>query len=213
MGKAIEKRSNGFLANVNVEVALDIMRENTGGDELSVDDLTTIRIPGGGGKFWTLPDPETGEDAPASDFAAVVLAQQAVRKYWSTSLDEATEKSAPECISPDGIEGVGDPGGVCEACGVIDRCKRFKNVLLIREGVSIPEILVLPPGSFFPMKRFGLRLGNTGKRISMIVTRFGLEQTDNPQGKTYSRVMPSVERDLVESDYDSINSIRNLFIR
>ena len=45
----------------------DIMAENMGGEQLSVSDLTIIKVPSGGGTTWSIPAIDGDIDFMASD--------------------------------------------------------------------------------------------------------------------------------------------------
>jgi len=179
--------------------AMEVMRANLGGELPTPADFTRIRVPAGGGTTWEIPsidgDPES---AKSIDGVIVYIARR--RAYWaSTNLTG----EPPQCASNDCITGIGNPGGACEKCpfnqfgsatkgdGSMGRgkaCKESKLIFLLRANQTLPDIVIVPPGSLRVIKSYQLKIGVP---YWSIVTRLSLERVQNKDGIAYAQIKPS----------------------
>lgn len=161
-----------------------------GADDISVFNLTRVKVPSSGATTWEVPSLE-----PTKTLDAVIIAAQTARQYYEKAAgDEGTVSGTPpDCASADGVTGHGSPGGACATCPLAafgGGCKKRKHCLLLIEGSILPVFLNLPPGSLGNLRDYQLQelVGRQGgKRLVQVVTRIGLEATKNPQGQPYSK--------------------------
>jgi len=181
--KLAQKEKETWIAKVNI----DTLIANTGG-AVSEFDLDRVRLSGGG---WQAPTLE-GSLANAPTLTGVIVHWRDCRAYWSSDMSSGT--SAPDCFSRDSKVGVGTPGGDCTMCqysqfgsdgGRGQACKLMRQLLLLQEGELIPKIVILPPTSVGPCRKYFLRLASAGKPIWSVITELGIAQARNAQGITY----------------------------
>ena len=201
-----------------------MLQENTGGDEISVGDLERINIPTGGGQRWTVPSAEGEREAEA--LTGVIVHQQTSRAYWPGEF--RGEGAEPDCTSPDGEWGFGNPGDKlraagrgCATCpmaqwgsdpngGRGQACKLMKRLYILLPGEILPHVLVLPPSSIAIIKKYLLRLG--ANPYYGVVTRIGLERVKNATGINYSRIVPTLVTKLSTDQTASVSRYRDSLI-
>ncbi len=190
-----------------VDAFMNVVEANLKGEILSSHDLERIRLPTGGNLNWSLPSID-GE-VPAKTFEAVILHHQCNRAFWKTGIENGSK--APDCSSVDGDTGNGDPGGLCEECphskygsdkGKSRRqaCRQAKLIYLLCPESYLPTVLVLPPSSLKPFKKFVLRLSASNIAATGIVVSFGLEKTTNRSKIAYSLATFSVAATLNDEE-------------
>lgn len=176
----------------------EVIRENMGGEQVSPSDLSRIKVPSGGGLTWEVPSADGVEPAKVIDGVIIHICRR--RAYWSNPNPTG---DPPDCASDDCIEGKGDPGGPCEACpynefgssrkgdgseGRGKACKESKLLFTLRPGQSLPDVVVIPPGSLKAVKQYQLKLG---KPYWSVVTRLALKKATNKDGIAYAQVEPT----------------------
>lgn len=196
----------------------EIVEANVGPAGFSVSDLDRIVMPSGGQPFWSVPD-LSGEPSAEKAIEGVIIEWQDRRAYWARSLDESGGGSPPDCSSDDGITGVGDPGGACEACplskfgsgpdGVGQACKQMRMLYMLREDQILPVVITAPPTSLAPVRQYMLRL--TSRRVPYygVLTSLELEQTTNQGGIKYSKIKPVLVDRLDASVAEKVKSMRD----
>ena len=128
------------------------IRANLGdAGSVGVFDLDTIRVPAAGGQRFAVPSLEGEQEAKAIE--GVVVAWKDPRAYWRLSMGSGGGANAPDCSSPDGVRGVGDPGGDCATCPMNQwgsavgddgkpkkgkACKEMRNLFIVRPSDRIP---------------------------------------------------------------------------
>ena len=189
MGKEVAKvEPGGFLAFKNDAEVKAVIDANIGaGVSVSPLELERTKLPTGGGQAWQL-----GDDV-AKTFDCIIAAWHNCRGYWP---GEFGSNTPPQCSSPDGITGYGDPGGACRNCPhdwKNDRnsgqptCKEKIRLFLIREGRVLPTMLSLPVMSIKPFRAYMLELTSSHVKIYHdVVTRIGLSAEKNQGGINFS---------------------------
>lgn len=181
---------------------LQTMRDNVGGGALTEFDLDRVKVPAGGATTWEVPGLETSS-TQALD--GIIVHWREPRAYWSRPLEDSGGSAAPDCSSPDGVRGVGDPGGACEPCplnqwgtatrnGVTGRgkaCRQTRLLLMLRPDDLLPVAVIAPPTSLGPLRKYFLRLVGRSMPYHSVVTRLRLARVGK-DGKTYSQIVPSV---------------------
>jgi hypothetical protein len=146
----------------------------------------------------------------------VILAWTEKRLYYRTAFAERGNKSGPpDCRSNDGYEGVGDPGGNCLTCplakygtdpkgGRAQACKDLRALLFLREGLTFPDLIVIPPTSIKAFQNYVQRLANYQIRCYGVLTTLRLERSKNADGIDYSKVSFIAGERLSEAERDQV---------
>lgn len=172
---------------------------NIGPGGLDEQQLEKIKIPAGGATMWLVAGLE-GEDS-LKELAGIIVAWRDIRLYWRIPYAErGKHKAPPDCTSKDGIWGEGDPGGYCNKCPLAkfgsdpkakrgQACKQVRQLLLLRDGRDLPEVVNIPPTSHKSVQTYFLRLGSYRIPYWGLVTHMKLEKTQNLDGVDYARVL------------------------
>lgn len=193
--KNLVKKEAGFLVLENPGGAIEALRSNLEGDNLSPMDLDRVVIPAGGGTQWCIPTLD-GEEVSA-EIVGVLAGIQNCRAYWAQAFEGSG--TPPDCVSEDGLTGVGNPGGACQRCpmaafgsdsrGKGQACKQIKRLAMLRPGSMLPLIVNLPPTSIRPATKYLLRLSGSGLKYRAVITRITLEKDKNSGGIAYSKAV------------------------
>lgn len=176
----------------------EVLAANLGNQQLGQFDFDRVRVPAGGGSRWTIPS-LTGETEEAEITGIVVYARDQ-RAYWQTAFDDGGGGQPPDCSSDDLITGIGEPGGSCHTCpyaqfgssnGRGQACKQIRLLFVLREHDVLPVVVVVPPTSLGPMKKYFVRLASQMKPYYGVITRLVLEKATNATGIKYSRILPN----------------------
>ena len=181
----------------NTNEVLAVIQENLGNEKMTDRDLDRIILDG---LSWSVPTLEGEESAKALD--GIIVHWTTPRAYWRTSLDEGGGSAPPDCFSPDGEYGTGDPGGDCFTCpfnqwgsaekGGGKACKEKRLLFLLRPDSVLPVVVQVPSTSIQRMKRYFYRLSEKAISHWGVVSHLGLEKAQSSGGITYSRVIPTV---------------------
>lgn len=176
-----------------------MMAEELGGLQLSFD---RVKVPSAGATAYQLPD-DNGKIEHVSEFSAVILFQHALNAHYKTPFNGG--HNPPDCGSFDGITGIGDPGGDCQACPLnqfdsgangAKACQNRRRLYILREGTYIPMLMSLPKGSIKNFTDYLKLLISKGRRPREVVTRFSLVPSTNKNGVLYSQAKFSIDRVL-----------------
>jgi hypothetical protein len=225
-GKAeIEVRPEQFVAlSMDPGELQEIIQENLGNEQINEFDLDRVTVPAGGGSTWEVPSAD-GDTEAVKEIAAVIIHAKTVRAYWPDKYEGGSDP--PQCSSPDGTYGIGDPGGDCETCpfnqwdsdpgGPGKACKEMKALFLLVEGELLPIVLTLPPTSLSEQKRYFLRLASKQHRYSGVVTGIGLRKAQSDGGIEYSvatfRLLQPLEDEMRTRIRSYADSMRPAFER
>lgn len=200
---AVAVKADRFLAlREDPKALVETMRANVGAQALTEFDLDRLRVPAGGATQWTVPGLE---ETQAATVEGVVVAWRDPRSYWAAGLEESGGGTPPDCSSPDGVRGVGTPGGDCASCPMNEwgsarkdgkeargkACKETRAMFLLRDGDRLPVVVVAPPSSLKNVRKYFLRLASQGVPYHGVVTRFALARTKNQGGIAYSEIVPA----------------------
>ena len=172
-----------------------------------------IKIPAGGSVMFESPSGNPDEPDMIREFSAVILYHHPMYVFYSSKFNGSN--NPPDCLSIDGITGVGVPGGKCINCpknkfgsgeNGSKACKNKHQMYLLREGEIFPVILSLLTSSNKEFSRYIKRLLSKGKKSDSVVTKFSLKKAVNKAGISYSQVQFSVAREL---DTKEIELIKN----
>ena len=189
----------------------DVVIENMRGEKISQFNLDQIKVPAGGGTRWTVPNAGGGEDS-VDAIEGIVVYFSASRAYWASRNPTG---EPPDCQRRDMEHGVGDPGGLCEACpmnewgsapgddgeGKGKACKEIRSLFIIRPETMMPCVLSIPPASLKNFTNYRLKLT---KHLWQVVTRFTLQREKNSAGVAYSQVKPTLVGVLPDDTRDAI---------
>lgn len=107
------------LAQMESSDFAQIVRENFGGRKLSVRDMQRVSVPTGGGTRWVVKTPEGEDETPTLD--GIVVSWRIARALWAEEYGKAPA-GPPCCVSDDGEEGRGVPGGHCTTIEGLPQC-------------------------------------------------------------------------------------------
>ena len=171
-----------------------------------------ISIPAGGGTHFDIPGPSGSTAEPS--LQGVVIHSNPRRAYWPGN--EPAQGNPPDCSSDDGVNGTGDPGGLCKQCplnkfgsatngGKGKACKETLQLFVLRSGEALPVVLNLPPSSLRPWSQYVARLVREKRSARGTITEFTLDAVKNSGGIIYSQIKCTALDTLPD---DSITAIR-----
>ena len=205
----ISNENSGYLNLNNFNINGEFLEELSGLD----NEFERIKIPAGGSTIFELPSGNPDEPDMIKEFSAVILYHHPMYVFYSSKFNGSN--NPPDCLSIDGITGVGIPGGKCMNCpknkfgsgeNGSKACKNKHQMYLLRENEIFPVILSLPTSSNREFSRYIKCLLSRGKKADSVVTKFSLKKTLNKTGISYSQVQFSVAREL---DIKEIELIKN----
>jgi hypothetical protein len=99
----------------------------------------------------------------------------------------------PECSSDDAV--IGSDGSLCASCprskfddaSGRQPCKAIREIMFLRSGHTVPNIIPLPPSSIEAARRYTTRLASFGLPVHAVVTRIALEKANNKKGVAFAR--------------------------
>jgi hypothetical protein len=209
--KELVVRAENFpIMGKEAKNAIQLINENLGGEMLSPLDLERIRVPAGGVPVWTIPTVEGDEHV--EEFTGIVLKTKTTRQMWRTPFGEG-EKAPPDCVSEDGMSGVGNPGGPCLSCSynqwgsikLIDpsdkdskkkACQEKRMIYTILQGQILPHVVVAPAMSLKPSRKYLVGMTSATKRLHSVYTKFSLETGQNPKGIDYCKIIMNKVADV-----------------
>jgi hypothetical protein len=201
----LENEEKNFFSSIKTSnFSKQILNRELSG--LSVE-FDRIKIPAGAGMSFEIPDAETGGTNSVKEFTAVIIHHHPLfslfkEKYMGRSV-------RPDCVSFDGIRGIGNPGRNCFECpfkkfgsdpngGKL--CKDKHQIYLMLENSNFPVTMILPSGSLRSFSKYVNYIIFAGRLMPRVVTRFFLVKGMNGIGITYSKVHCQIERDLNEKE-------------
>lgn len=201
--------NQGYMNLANFNINGDFLEELSGLD----NEFERIKIPAGGGTMFEFSSSNPDESDMVKDFSAVILYHHPMYVFYSSKFNGSN--NPPDCLSIDGITGVGIPGGKCINCpknkfgsgeNGSKACKNKHQMYLLKKNEIFPVVLSLPTSSNKEFSRYIKRLLSRGKKSDSVVTKFSLKKAVNKTGISYSQVQFSVARGL---DTKEIELIKN----
>jgi hypothetical protein len=192
---AILDRYNALAASDDDTRAM--LAEVLDGETLDISDLPTITVPSGGGTSWEVPTPEGPR--PTQFIEGIILSIQTQRAYWENPNPQIG--TPPNCLSRDGIHGIGNPGGACGDCPLNEfgskvgqngqetrgkACSEKRVLYLLLPDMSMPVVLRAPAMSLKAVKNYRIALFNQKVGFDAVITKIGLEKRVNGTGQPYS---------------------------
>ncbi|MHC4621626.1 MAG: hypothetical protein ACYTEQ_28115 [Planctomycetota bacterium] len=194
--KSVVKVEEFKIAKSNPDRIGMLFRQAAGETGINpITDLQQVRIPAGGGTAWSVPTLQ-GESM-LKEITGLIVHHHAARSYWPMGIDESGGQSPPQCVSHDGIAGLGIPGGTCNVCPLAqfgsDRrgrgqaCKQMTWMYILQESSLMPLLVSIPSTGIKAARQYILALAGNGLAPYEAVTSIGLERTKNADGVQYSR--------------------------
>ena len=205
----IVNKNEGYMSLANFNISNEYLQELAGLDNES----ERIKIPAGGGTMFELPSENPNEPDAVKEFSAVILYHHPMYTFYNTKYNGSN--NPPDCLSTDGITGIGMPGGKCINCpknkfgsgeNGSKACKNKHQIYLLRENEIFPVILSLPTSSNKELSRYIKRLLSTGKKSDTVVTKFSLKRAVNKGGISYSQVQFAIDRTLSDEEIKLIKN-------
>lgn len=209
MSNELVKLENYAALQMNALELKEVLQENLGGEAISAFELDRVKVPSGGGTTWEVPTLEGVEDAKAIEGVVIYFKNQ--NAYWKEKYDG--QNNPPDCVSNDGMVGIGTPGGDCAVCplnafgseGKGKACKNMRTLFVLREGDVLPLVLTLPPTSLKDARKYFLRLASKGIPYYGVITEITLDKDKNENGITYSKAKLSLKGRL---DPDTVKKLK-----
>lgn len=201
--------SQGYMNLANFNINSEFLEELSGLD----NEFERIKIPAGGGVMFESPSGNPDEPDIIKEFSAVILYHHPMYVFYSSRFNGSN--NPPDCLSIDGITGVGVPGGKCINChknkfgsgeNGSKACKNKHQMYLLRENEIFPVILSLPTSSNREFSRYIKKLLSRGKKSDSVVTKFSLKKAVNKTGISYSKVQFSMARELENTEIELIKN-------
>ena len=201
--------NQSYMGLANFKINGDFLEELSGLD----NEFERIKIPAGGGTMFEFPSSNPDEADMVKDFSAVILYHHPMYVFYNSKFNGSN--NPPDCLSIDGITGVGIPGGKCMNCpknkfgsgeNGSKACKNKHQIYLLRENEIFPMVLSLPTSSNREFSRYIKRLLSRGKKSDSVVTKFSLKKAVNKTGISYSQVQFSVARELENTEIELIKN-------
>ena len=179
-----------------VEKAMTILKNNLRGQKLTERDLPRVTVPAGGNTIWTVHTPEGDEHH--EELTGILIEYTMPRAYWEKPLTPGNVVP-PDCSSPDGIKGVGKPGGDCPSCpfnlygtaqgeGQTGKaCKEKRMLFMVRPDHTLPMVVQAPSTSIRHTFDYVMGLGNDETTFHSVYTQLGLEKV-GMEPMAYSRI-------------------------
>ena len=95
-----------FASERQMERVTRAMESNLKGQNLTERDFPRVTVPAQGNTIWTIPSSEG--DQHQEEIVGILVDYTTPRAYWEKELDPGNIVP-PDCSSPDGIKGVGNP--------------------------------------------------------------------------------------------------------
>lgn len=202
---------------------LEILRANMPAITMNPWDIDRVKVPAGGGMTLEIPDLDEGVKAVKS-LEGIILHFASPRSYWAHGLDDDEGEGAgpPDCSSPDGHFGRGDPGGECATCpmnewgtamkGIGKACKEKRMLFLLQPNAYLPLLIQVPTMSIRPLNQYMMRLASTGTLYHNVVTGLALEKSQQRGGgNTYSRMVFRLVRRLTGAEIEAVKELAAQF--
>ncbi len=201
--------NQGYMSLANFNINGDFLEELSGLD----NEFERIKIPAGGGTMFEFPSSNPDESDMVKDFSAVILYHHPMYVFYSSKFNGSN--NPPDCLSIDGITGVGIPGGKCINCpknkfgsgeNGSKACKNKHQMYLLRENEIFPMVLSLPTSSNREFSKYIKRLLSRGKKSDSVVTKFSLKKAMNKTGISYSQIQFGLGRELENTEIELIKN-------
>jgi len=152
--------------------------------------LPRIQLARGGQPFYVIHTPEGMQSV--EKFQGIILFLKDGRSFWYRDPGESGGNMPPDCESPDGMFGRGNPGGQCQICPYSQwgsmaqlhpttkanskgqACRHTSMVFIAQPGSMLPSVMIVPPTSLKGFKQYLFGLAQSAQRYIDVVTHFGI---------------------------------------
>jgi len=185
---------------------------------LGTFDIPQIKVPSAEAGVWATLGVD-GQKVHTDTFEGIILAMNPrERGWWAVDYDSrsAEDSVKPACQSMDGKTGFGirEPlpsddvvatEASCKTCkwaefgsdrktGRGQDCSQTGMALVLLPGQAIPHLVRIPASSAKAIVTYTVDLLSSGKKMTQVVTRFGLTDEKNAAGQRYCGVTLEVAR-------------------
>ena len=230
MANEVAARREYSVMSIGQDEIQGLIAANVGRNGVSPFMLERVKIPAGGGLFWSVPTLE-GE-VPQKEVEGIIVHFRDLRAYWQRRPGEggAPGGSPPDCLSEDSLVGRGrrfdgdaDEAHDCLTCrfaqfgsdpkgGKGQACGARKAVFLLRPDSILPILFMLPATSLGVVEKFFLRLLAHRMPFYGCEVRVGLEQKQNGTGQVYSRAVMNLAWKLDAKEVARVESLRKVLV-
>ena len=214
---AVIKDEDYQVLQVTPTLLKEVIQTNLGNEIVSAFDFDKITIPTGGVTSWQLKT-LTGEKS-VKELEGIMVFWKNSRAFFKEAFGEGEGK--PECVSEDGVKGIGDPGGECASCpynqfgsdlkgGKGKACREVKALFMLLKDNILPVVVVLSPTSLPAAKAYLLRLTSKLIPYYAVTTKLTLEKTTNNNRIAYSVAILSLGERLSEEQAAKVKAYQQL---
>ena len=216
--KALSYRVLG-LSTERVNRSISVLQKNLGGQRLGLFDLPRLTLRPTDHPMWVIPT--AGDPVMKKSIEGIIVEIAFPRAYWKNSINEG--RTPPNCSSPDGIKGYGDPSGECHACAFNQwgtsqtgsrtgkACREQRLLFLLQPDDIFPTIIQVPPTSLDVVKDYCLALANEDLMYTEVFTALSLATVDNG-GNPYNMLVMTKTGQIPEDHQSQLDSYINKFI-
>ena len=200
----------------DIAKAMDIFRHNLRGQKLTERDLTRIKVPPQGITVWSIPSAEG--DTHEKELTGILVEYTTPRAYWEKPMDPGSV-APPDCSSPDGMMGTGNPGGPCHLCPLSkfgsdpredsngQACKEKRMLFLLRPDGLMPAVVQAPSTSIRNVFDYAMDLANKETALEHVYTQMTLEKVATG-GIEYGKVVLKTMGEVPEEFHSQTDSYR-----
>lgn len=196
-----------------------LIEANIGSRQLDAFSLDRIKLPTSGSTTWVYETLE-GEQT-AKEISGIIIHWATRRSYWESPDPDG---SPPQCSSPDGLQGFGDPGIACHDCqfnkfntdqkgGPGKACTEFRQLFILREDSLLPIVVNATPGSLKAVDSYFNRLLGAGIKFTSVVTSLALSKERNKGGTDYAQIVPTMKSRLAPDAVEAVENVAAMYAR
>lgn len=200
---------SGYAALANTDALTDAA-DDLAGLQLTFD---RVKIPAGGATAFEIPG-DNDDTEMVKEIRGIILLHHPAYAYYRDKYQGGS--NPPDCGSFDGVNGTGNPGGLCAECpynrfgsgeGQAKACKNRRMLYILMENEMFPVTLSLPTGSLKDFTKYVKRQLSKGRKLSRIVTRISLKKASSASGITYSQAVFSFDRMLNSYEVENVTPL------
>lgn len=194
----IRDHADMAIFNQPMDSVIKTIRDNLGASRINANQFDRISFPVSGAQVWEIPGILGNEFVPVLE--GIIIHWENRRVYWQG--EYSGQKTLPDCYSPDGMRGIGNPGGECDLCplaefgsaarGAGQACKAIRRVFLVQPGEILPVLISIPPTNVNALSKFFLRLTSKNIPYYGVTVSLGLDRYTTRSGQTVSMIVPQV---------------------
>ncbi len=198
-----------FDESIDMDRVLKVYEQNLQGEAIGERDLPKVTIPAQGMTIFNVPGPDGDEHHET--ITGILVKFTKPQAYWEKELD-LNNVVPPNCSSPDGIIGYGDPGGECLKCAFnqfgsdkregsnAKACKEKRMLFILRPDSILPTVIQGATASIGPVKDYLMEISNDGFFHHEVYTEVSLEKVGagpTAYGRLKLRNVGRVQQDII----------------